>query len=223
MFLGCRQRRLRQRTPRGAIGGLAMIFSNRGAERGTKMQGGCHHPRAEFTQGSAPPDRRHGARDHKLGGPSGAPRPQMRSLFTISVILRADALTPFVAGATYTLMVRRALALFGALSLVLSPGAVGLLRAFASLDPCGCNMGADCPMCKARRAHDNKKNANCPCRLQQHAPAEQVQSETPPLDLACLGELVAPSAPAPREWSSLPQSLLTSWSPQVPHPPPRAA
>jgi hypothetical protein len=120
-------------------------------------------------------------------------------------------------------MVRRALALLGALSLVLSPGAVGLLRAFASLDPCGCNMGADCPMCKARRAHD-KKNANCPCRLQQQAPVdEQAQSEAPSLDPACLAELIVPPAVAPREWSNLPQTFLDSWSPQVPHPPPRAA
>jgi hypothetical protein len=120
-------------------------------------------------------------------------------------------------------MVRRALALVGALSLVLSPGAVGLLRAFASLDTCGCNMGADCPMCKARRAHD-KKNADCPCRLQQRAPPdEQAQSEAPSLDPACLAQLRTPPAPAPREWSSLPQAFVSSWSPQVPHPPPRTA
>lgn len=121
-------------------------------------------------------------------------------------------------------MVRRALALVGALSLVLSPGAVGLLRAFDSLDPCGCHMGADCPMCKARRARDDKKSAGCPCQLRQQSPVgEQVQSEAPSLDPACLVELVTSPAAAPREWSSLPQRFLTNWSPQVPHPPPRSA
>jgi hypothetical protein len=120
-------------------------------------------------------------------------------------------------------MVRRALALAGALSLVLSPGAVGLVRAFASLDACGCDMGPDCPMCKARRAHD-KKNASCPCRLQRQAPTgEQAQSEAPSLDPACLAELLTPPVAAPSEWASLPLEFLSSWSPQVPHPPPRAA
>src|SRR5580704_10494783 len=109
-------------------------------------------------------------------------------------------------------MVRRGLALVGALSLVLSPGAVGLVRAFASLDACGCNMGPDCPMCKARRAHE-QKGASCPCRLQQQAPSgEQAQSEVPSLDPAVLADLLTAPVAAPSDWSSLPRKFLSSWS-----------
>lgn len=120
-------------------------------------------------------------------------------------------------------MVRRALALLGAFSLLLSPGAVGLLRAFASLDACGCNMGTDCPMCKARRAHE-RKNAGCPCRLQRQAPAgEQARAQVPPLDPALLADLITQPLAAPRSWASLPREPLSHWVPAVEHPPPRAA
>jgi hypothetical protein len=120
-------------------------------------------------------------------------------------------------------MVRRALALFGALSLVLSPGAVGLLRAFASLDACGCNMGADCPMCKARRAHE-KKGAGCPCQLQRQAPTgEQAQGEAPSPDPIAVADVLTPPAAATRTWASLPRAFLSSWFPPVETPPPRAA
>lgn len=119
-------------------------------------------------------------------------------------------------------MVRRGLALVGALSLVLSPGAVGLVRAFASLDTCGCNMGPDCPMCRARRAQE-KKAAACPCRLQKTGTGgEQATTEALSLDPACLAGLVVALDDDP---VGLPQGgalFESSWSPSVPHPPPRS-
>jgi hypothetical protein len=125
-------------------------------------------------------------------------------------------------GTKYPVMVRRGLALVGALSLVLSPGAVGLVRAFASLDACGCNMGSDCPMCRARRAKE-KKDAGCPCRWQKHAGAgEQITAEAPSLDPACLPGLVIALDDGPLAVAPQAAVYHASWSPSVPHPPPRA-
>ncbi len=119
-------------------------------------------------------------------------------------------------------MVRRGLALVGALSLVLSPGAVGLVRAFASLDTCGCAMGPGCPMCKARRAHE-KKEAGCPCCWQRRGTGgAPLAAEMPALDPACLSGLAVPLVAAPAALPVDLAGLATSWLPDVPHGPPRA-
>ncbi|MHB8419455.1 MAG: hypothetical protein ACYDCL_15375 [Myxococcales bacterium] len=119
-------------------------------------------------------------------------------------------------------MVRRGLALVGALSLVLSPGAVGLVRAFASLDTCGCNMGPDCPMCKARRANE-KKEATCPCRWQRRGTGgERISAEAPSLEPACLPGLSLALDESPLGVSLETAAFEPAWLPDVPHPPPRA-
>ena len=123
-------------------------------------------------------------------------------------------------------MLRRGLALVGAVCLVLSPGGGGLGRALAAIDVCGCNMGADCPMCKARRLREKREadaSRNCPCRLQQASGGGQgLAADAPsfdPVDRLAL----APMAVAERDrWRSVSARAPEGWAPRVPRRPPRA-
>ncbi len=116
----------------------------------------------------------------------------------------------------------RALALGGALALLVSPGGAGLGRLFASADACGCHLGAACPRCQARRAHEGGRKP-CPCGLeQQRAPSSPAPLSEASIDPMCLGPALAievvPRAPA----FGTPHAIVAVWSPAVPRRPPRA-
>ncbi len=119
-------------------------------------------------------------------------------------------------------MVREGIALWTVLTLLLSPGAVGLARAFASLDTCGCNMGLNCPMCRARRAKE-RREARCPCRLQRgHAGDGHASTGTPDPDPVCTAGLAGPLTSGPSKVAGFAAPFPVGWMPDVPHPPPRA-